>query len=189
MKVLVLDNYDSFTYNLVHLLSTITNNSVDVYLNDQIDLPAISNYDKILLSPGPGIPSEAGILLPLIKEYAQSKSILGICLGHQAIAEAFGGKLLNLETVFHGVSMKCHLDNSDAELFKGIPSVIETGRYHSWIVDEQSLPGELAITARDENNYIMAMKHRHFDLKSVQFHPESIMTPHGKQIIQNWMEI
>src|SRR3954449_6779239 len=142
MKILVFDNYDSFTYNLVHLVEKITHEKVDVYRNDQIALEKIKEYDKIILSPGPGIPSEAGLLLDVIREYAATKSILGVCLGHQAIGEAFGGKLINLSTVYHGVSTSCHLQTS-CKLFEGLPEAIEIGRYHSWIVSEENFPKEL----------------------------------------------
>src|ERR1700750_1806026 len=147
MKILVFDNYDSFTYNLVHLVEKILHQKVDVYRNDQIALEKVKEYDKIILSPGPGVPSEAGLLLPLIKEYAPSKSILGVCLGHQAIGEAFGGKLTNLSTVYHGVATSCKLLDKNVPLFKGMPSEIEIGRYHSWVVDKKDFPGDLEITA------------------------------------------
>src|SRR3990170_4288555 len=150
MKILVFDNYDSFTYNLVHLVEKILHQKVDVYRNDQLPLEKVKEYDKIILSPGPGIPSEAGSLIPLIKEYAASKSILGVCLGHQAIGEAFGGSLVNLSKVYHGVSTSCVIKNGKSELFKGLPATIEIGRYHSWIVAKDSLPKDLEITAEDE---------------------------------------
>jgi anthranilate synthase component II len=187
MKVLVLDNYDSFTYNLVHLVEKVLHRKPVVCLNDQVPLEAVEEFDKIILSPGPGIPSEAGILLPLIKEYAASKSILGVCLGHQAIGEAFGGKLLNLDNVFHGISTNCRL-SPGVELFDGLPREIEIGRYHSWIVSDQGLPKELEVTARDEHGYIMALQHSAFDVKGVQFHPESVLTPLGETIIRNWLK-
>src|SRR5258705_11941820 len=156
MKILVFDNYDSFTYNLVHLVEKITNTTVDVYRNDQIPLEKVKEYDKIILSPGPGIPVEAGLLLPLIKEYAASKSILGVCLGHQAIGEAFGGKLVNLSTVYHGIAAPIEIMNHESgiknSLFGGLPRRIEVGRYHSWIISEENFPDELEVTARDENN-------------------------------------
>jgi anthranilate synthase component 2 len=187
MKILVFDNYDSFTYNLVHLVEKILHQKVEVYRNDQIPLEKVKEYDKIILSPGPGIPVEAGLLLPLIKEYASSKSILGVCLGHQAIGEAFGGKLVNLETVYHGVATNCHLSIGNCQLFKGLPENIEVGRYHSWIVSDENFPGELEVTARDENNYIMGLQHRNFDVQGVQFHPESVLTPRGEDILRNWL--
>lgn len=189
MKILVFDNYDSFTYNLVHLVEKITHQRVDVFRNDQLPLEKVKEYDKIILSPGPGVPSEAGLLLPLIKEYAATKSMLGVCLGHQAIGEAFGGKLENLSTVFHGVATPVTQTANKTDLFKGLPEEFEVGRYHSWIVAEQGLPEELEITARDENNFIMAMQHKKYDVKGVQFHPESVLTPHGEMILKNWLAV
>jgi len=189
MKILVFDNYDSFTYNLVHLVEKITHEKVDVFRNDQIALEKVKEYDKIILSPGPGIPEEAGLLLPLIKEYASTKSILGVCLGHQAIGEAFGGKLINLSTVYHGVATPIQIDSKKkSDLFKDLPDTIEVGRYHSWIIDEKNFPEELEITARDENNYIMALQHKKYDVRGVQFHPESILTPDGEVIMRNWLK-
>ncbi len=187
MKILIFDNYDSFTYNLVHLVEKILHQKVDVYRNDQIALEKVKEYDKIILSPGPGIPNEAGLLLPLIKEYASTKSILGVCLGHQAFGEAFGGTLINLSTVYHGVATNCELSVENCELFKGLPNNIKVGRYHSWIVSDKNFPDELEITARDENNYIMALQHKTFDVQGVQFHPESILTPDGEKIMRNWL--
>jgi anthranilate synthase component II len=187
MKILVFDNYDSFTYNLVHLVEKITHEKVDVFRNDEIPLEKVKEYDKIILSPGPGIPSEAGMLLPLIKEYAASKPILGVCLGHQAIGEAFGGNLVNLSTVYHGVATDCKLQTAGCRLFKGLPETIEVGRYHSWIVSDENFPGELEVTARDDNNFIMALQHKSFDVQGVQFHPESVLTPLGEQIMRNWL--
>ncbi|MGZ8541753.1 MAG: anthranilate synthase component II [Chitinophagaceae bacterium] len=189
MKILVFDNYDSFTYNLVHLVEKIIHQKVDVYRNDQLPLEKVKDYDKIILSPGPGIPEEAGLLLPLIKEYAPTKSILGVCLGQQAIGEAFGGKLVNLSTVYHGVATPCKIDTVKSKLFKGMPDEIEVGRYHSWIVSEENFPGELEVTARDENNYIMALQHRQYDVQGVQFHPESVLTPMGEEIMRNWLVV
>ena len=188
MKILVFDNYDSFTYNLVHLVEKITHSGVDVYRNDKITLDEVGKYDKIILSPGPGIPKEAGLLLPLIKEYASSKSILGVCLGHQAIGEAFGGKLINLSNVFHGVATNCRLSITNCELFSGLPDTIEVGRYHSWVVSEENFPKELEITARDDNGMIMALQHTGYDIKGVQFHPESVLTPKGEDILRNWLK-
>ncbi len=188
MKILVFDNYDSFTYNLVHLVEKITHEKVDVYRNDQIPLEKIKEYDKIILSPGPGIPSEAGLLLDVIREYAATKSILGVCLGHQAIGEVFGGQLENLSSVFHGVATPCQLA-SDNTLFKGLPGQIEVGRYHSWVVKEEGFPEELEITARDDNNYIMGLQHKTYDVKGVQFHPESVLTPDGETILRNWLGV
>jgi len=188
MKILVFDNYDSFTYNLVHLVEKIMHDKVDVYRNDQIDLEKIKEYDKIILSPGPGIPSEAGLLLPLIKTYASSKSILGVCLGHQAIGEAFGGELHNLSTVFHGVATPVDIISSEAPLFRGLDKSIVVGRYHSWVISDDNWPAELEVTARDSNGYIMALQHKTFDLQGVQFHPESVLTPGGEKIMRNWLK-
>ena len=191
MKILVFDNYDSFTYNLVHLVEKITHTKVEVYRNDQIALEKVKNFDKIILSPGPGIPDEAGLLLPLIKEYAATKSILGVCLGHQAIGEAFGGTLTNLSTVYHGVATEIEVGSQKLEirspLFAGLPDRIEVGRYHSWIVSDENFPTELQVTARDENNYIMALQHKKYDVQGVQFHPESVLTPMGEEILRNWL--
>src|SRR5690242_9064447 len=198
MKILVFDNYDSFTYNLVHLVEKILHQKVEVHRNDQIPLEKVRDFDKIILSPGPGIPSEAGLLLPLIKEYASSKSILGVCLGHQAIGEAFGGKLINLSHVYHGIATPVkivseQLNGKNANpslagnLFKDLPSEFEVGRYHSWIVSEENFPKELDITARDDNNYIMALQHKQYDVTGVQFHPESVLTPLGEKILSNWL--
>ena len=187
MKILVFDNYDSFTYNLVHLVEKITHDKVEVHRNDKIPLENIKDYDKIILSPGPGIPEEAGLLLPLIKEYASSKSILGVCLGHQAIGQAFGGKLTNLSTVFHGVATNCQLSISNCELFEGLPETIEVGRYHSWVVSKENFPGELEITAEDDNGMIMGLQHKTYDVQGVQFHPESVLTPKGEHIMRNWL--
>ena len=190
MKILVFDNYDSFTYNLVHLVQKIVKDKLDVYRNDQIPLEKVKAYDKIILSPGPGIPKEAGLLLPLIKEYASSKSILGVCLGHQAIGEAFGGTLTNLSTVYHGVSTPVKIVKHEAkhDLFDGLPDEFEVGRYHSWIVNEKNFPKELDITARDDNGYIMALQHKTYDVQGVQFHPESVLTPDGETILRNWLK-
>jgi anthranilate synthase component 2 len=203
MKILVFDNYDSFTYNLVHLVEKIMHQKTEVYRNDQIPLEKVAEYDKIILSPGPGIPDEAGLLLPLIKEYAATKSILGVCLGHQAIGQAFGGKLVNLSTVYHGVATPVKIVNRessigngkgsrlpapDSRLFQGLPEIIEVGRYHSWVVSDEGFPADLEITARDDNNYIMALQHKKYDIQGVQFHPESVLTPKGEQILQNWLK-
>lgn len=189
MKILVFDNYDSFTYNLVHLVEKIRREKVEVYRNDEIPLEEVKRFDKIILSPGPGVPAEAGLLLPLVKEYAPQKSILGVCLGHQAIGEAFGGKLVNLSTVYHGVATPVIIDRSvKSPLFEGLPDRLEAGRYHSWIVAEEGFPAELEITARDEQGYIMALQHRSYDLQGVQFHPESVLTPLGEQLLRNWLK-
>ncbi|MCB0776780.1 MAG: aminodeoxychorismate/anthranilate synthase component II, partial [Chitinophagaceae bacterium] len=180
------------TYNLVHLVEKILHTKVDVFRNDEISLEKVEEYDKIILSPGPGIPEEAGLLLPLIKKYAASKPILGVCLGHQAIGEAFGGKLINLSTVYHGVATEIKVGNNKAikksRLFEGLPDRIEVGRYHSWIVSDDDFPEELEVTARDENGYIMALQHKEYDVQGVQFHPESVLTPDGEKILRNWLE-
>ena len=192
MKILILDNYDSFTYNLVHLVEKIQSKKVHVHRNDKISLEAINDYDKIILSPGPGIPEEAGILIPLIKEYGNKKSILGVCLGHQAIALAYGGELINLSNVYHGVATKIiqedHVEKKN-DLFKTMPKEFDAGRYHSWIVNKEKIPKELQITALDENGYIMALQHRSLDIQGVQFHPESVLTPDGEIIMRNWLSL
>lgn len=187
MKILVFDNYDSFTYNLVHLVEKITHTKVDVFRNDEISLEKVNEYDKIILSPGPGIPSEAGLLLPLIKQYAATKSILGVCLGHQAIGEAFGGTLTNLSKVYHGIATPINIINKNAEILKGLGDTIEVGRYHSWIISNDNFPAELEVTATDENGFIMALQHKVYDVQGVQFHPESVLTPDGEKILRNWL--
>ena len=193
MKILIFDNYDSFTYNLVHVVEKIIHEKVDVYRNDKIPLEKINEYDKIILSPGPGLPCESGLLLPLIKEYAPSKSILGVCLGQQAIGEVFGGKLLNLKEVYHGVATKIKVKEkrtlSENDVFGSLPNEIEVGRYHSWIVSKENFPDDLEITAEDENGYIMALRHKRFDVQGVQFHSESILTPTGETIMRNWLNV
>lgn len=192
MKILVFDNYDSFTYNLVHLVEKILHQKVTVVRNDQVPLEKIGEFDKIILSPGPGIPEEAGLLVPLIREYASSKSILGVCLGHQAIGEAFGGSLVNLEEVYHGVATPVQLSNANGEpksrLFEGMPDQFPVGRYHSWIISDDGFPAELQVTARDAHGYIMALQHRSFDIQGVQFHPESVLTPDGEKLMRNWLK-
>lgn len=186
-KILLFDNYDSFSYNLVHLVEKITHTKVAVYSNDKIGLEEVNAFDKIILSPGPGIPSEAGLLIPLIKAYSASKSILGVCLGHQAIAEAFGARLINLKTVFHGVAAPVRILDRNDPLYKGLDENIMVGRYHSWIVSEKGLPATLEIKSVDEHNNIMGLKHTQYDLQGVQFHPESILTPCGEMILRNWL--
>jgi anthranilate synthase component II len=201
MRILVFDNYDSFTYNLVHLVEKLTNAPVDVFRNDQICLEEIAKYDKILLSPGPGLPGNAGLMPELVKEYAAKKSILGVCLGHQAIGESFGGKLVNLPNVYHGVASEITVGNASqpgeihspftihhSPLFKGLPEHFEVGRYHSWVVSEKGFPNELEITAIDENGIIMGLQHKNYDVQGVQFHPESVLTPDGETIIANWLK-
>ncbi|TXK51913.1 aminodeoxychorismate/anthranilate synthase component II [Pontibacter qinzhouensis] len=188
MKVLVIDNYDSFTYNLVHILQEL-GAEVVVHRNDKISLEEVGAYDKIMLSPGPGIPDEAGILKDVIRTYGASKSLFGVCLGHQAIGEVYGGKLFNSNEVWHGVSVSTQVVVSDQEevLFKNLPTAFNTGRYHSWLV-EAALPDCLEATAIDETGNIMALRHREYDVRGVQFHPESVLTEHGKSIIKNWLE-
>ncbi|RZJ65718.1 MAG: aminodeoxychorismate/anthranilate synthase component II [Flavobacterium sp.] len=185
MKVLIIDNYDSFTYNLVHYLEDL-GAEVSVMRNDDFEIDEIEPFHKILLSPGPGIPDEAGLLKQVIKTYAPSKSILGVCLGQQAIGEVFGGSLSNLESVFHGVSTKVKILDTNEILFQGLGDEIEVGRYHSWVVNTD-LPDVLIATSVDENGQIMSLKHQTYDLRGVQFHPESVLTPHGKQILKNWL--
>ncbi len=186
MKILVFDNYDSFTYNLVHLLRKLGVVDLDVVRNDQMALETVEAYDKIVLSPGPGIPSEAGLLLPLIREYAPKKSMLGICLGEQAIGEAFGARIENLSTVFHGVASSIRVV-ADDPLFKGLGPEIEAGRYHSWVVARENLPHCLKVTAEDEAGRIMALAHTDYDVRGVQFHPESVLTPEGERMMENWL--
>ncbi|GAA4162334.1 aminodeoxychorismate/anthranilate synthase component II [Chryseobacterium ginsenosidimutans] len=186
-KVLVFDNYDSFTYNLVQIIERVLDIKVDVVKNDEITLEEVDKYDKIVLSPGPGIPEEAGILLDLIKEYAPTKSILGVCLGQQAIAEAFGGSLINLSEIFHGVATSTDLVKNNTKIFKNLSSGMEVGRYHSWVVNREDFPEELEITAVDKDGMIMALQHKTYDVHGVQFHPESILTPQGEIIIKNFL--
>ncbi len=185
MKIIIIDNYDSFTYNLSHLVKEL-GADVTVYRNDQFELSSLQQFDKIILSPGPGIPSEAGLLLDVIREYAGKKPILGVCLGHQAIGESFGGKLTNLSDVFHGVATPCNII-ADDYIFEGLPSSIEVGRYHSWVVDAKSLPSCLEATSLSDEGYIMSLRHRDYDIRGIQFHPESVLTPQGRQILSNWL--
>ena len=184
-NVLVIDNYDSFTYNLVHYLEDLEC-KVTVVRNDKLSLDDVEPFDKIVLSPGPGIPDEAGLLKDIIKRYAPSKSILGVCLGQQAIGEVFGGSLINLEDVYHGVSTKVTITVSDEPLFRGLEKEIEVGRYHSWVV-HPDLPEDLEATSFDENGQVMSLRHKTYDVKGVQYHPESVLTPHGKLILKNWI--
>lgn len=186
MNILVIDNYDSFVYNLVHYLEELDCN-VTVKRNDKFRLEDVKAYDKVVLSPGPGIPEEAGLLKAVIKAYAGKKPILGVCLGQQAIGEVFGGQLINLSEVFHGIATKARILVDDEILFQGLGKEIEIGRYHSWVVDREQFPEELEIIAVDENDQIMALRHRIFDIKGVQFHPESVLTPKGKEMIKNWV--
>jgi anthranilate synthase component 2 len=188
-KILVFDNYDSFTYNLVQYVKSIGNHQVYVFLNDEISLDEVAPYDGIILSPGPGLPSESGLLKPLIEQYKSSKRIFGVCLGQQAIAEVFGGSLRNLSTVYHGVATPVTFSHPKHYLFEGMPDTIEAGRYHSWIVENKTFPACLNIEALDNNGQIMALSHREFDICGVQFHPESILTPLGINIISNWLKM
>ncbi len=187
MKILVIDNYDSFVYNLVHYLEEL-DCEVTVRRNDHFYLEEVTAYDKILLSPGPGIPEEAGLLKAVIETYADKMPILGVCLGQQAIGEVFGGSLINLKKVYHGVATTATILVNDEPLFKGLETEIEIGRYHSWVVSHENFPDVLEITSVDENNQIMSLRHRIFDVRGVQFHPESVLTPKGKQMIKNWVE-
>jgi len=185
-KLLVLDNYDSFTYNLTHLIEKVSDISFDVFRNDKISLEEVNNYDKILLSPGPGLPKDAGIMPELIKRYASSKSIFGVCLGLQAIGEAFSAHLKNLDTVFHGIATPVKITKEDL-IFKDCPAQFTVGRYHSWVVDRKGLPSALIVTSTDENDNIMSLKHAKLDVRGVQFHPESILSENGEIIIKNWL--
>ena len=186
MKIVIIDNYDSFVYNLSHLIKEL-GAEVTVKRNDQFQLQELKEFDKILLSPGPGIPEEAGLLMDVIRTYAGKKPILGVCLGEQAIGEVFGGKLTNLDEVFHGIQSPITLTVPDY-LFEGLPSQISVGRYHSWVVDKDGFPDCLEVTAVSEEGYIMALQHRALDVRGVQFHPESVLTPDGKQILANWIQ-
>lgn len=187
MKIAVIDNYDSFTYNLVHYLEELSAD-VTVLRNDEFDIEELQSFDKILLSPGPGIPEEAGLLKEVIRHYAKTKSILGICLGQQAIGEVYGGVLTNLNKVFHGISSKVKISVNDETLFNSLPDEFEVGRYHSWVVSTEDFPEDLEITSTDENGQIMSLRHRNLDIKGVQFHPESVLTPYGKTILKNWLD-
>jgi anthranilate synthase component 2 len=186
MKIVVIDNYDSFTYNLVHYLEDL-NAEVTVFRNDEFELEELEKFDKILLSPGPGIPDEAGLLKDVIKKFAPAKSIFGVCLGLQAIGEVFGGTLTNLEKVYHGVATKVTQVEDDF-IFTDLPKETEVGRYHSWVVATENLPEDLIITSIDENGQIMSMKHAIYDVRGVQYHPESVLTPNGKKILENWLK-
>lgn len=187
MKIVIIDNYDSFTYNLAHLVKEL-GAEVTVFRNDQFQLSELDRFDKIILSPGPGIPSEAGLLMDVIKKYAGRKPMLGVCLGHQAIGEAFGAKLTNLSEVYHGVATPCTQFGNDP-IFEGLPKRIEIGRYHSWVVDKSGFPDCLDITAVSDDGQIMGLKHKNYDIRGIQFHPESVLTPDGKKMIQNWLEL
>ena len=187
MKIVIIDNYDSFTYNLSHLLKEL-GAEVTVYRNDQFELPQLEAFDKIVLSPGPGIPSEAGLLLDVIRTYAGKKPIFGVCLGHQAIGEAFGGRLENLSEVFHGVATEGTQFGNDP-VFAGLPQKITMGRYHSWVVSREGFPDCLEITAESQEGQIMALCHKEYDIHGIQFHPESVLTPEGRQILRNWLSL
>jgi anthranilate synthase component 2 len=186
-NILIIDNYDSFTYNLVHLVNEI-GLQCEVWRNDRFDINDVEAYDKIILSPGPGIPSEAGLLLQVIERYSPTKSIFGVCLGQQAIAEVFGGKLYNLKQPMHGIATPIRVIDEEERLFKGLPQHFKVGRYHSWVVDETSIPDVLTVTAIDEaDNSAMALRHKQYDVRGVQFHPESILTEYGKEMMKNWL--
>lgn len=187
MKILVLDNYDSFVYNLVYILKEL-GAQVDVFRNDKISLEEVAKYDKILLSPGPGIPEEAGIMMDLLAEYKTTKSIFGVCLGHQAIGEAFGSKLQNMGEVLHGVTTPCLVLDSNEVLFKGIPNKFDVCRYHSWTVIPETMPHDLKITAQDEKGFVLAEAHQKYDVRGVQFHPEAYLTHHGVKMVENWLK-
>ncbi|MDB4037166.1 aminodeoxychorismate/anthranilate synthase component II [Polaribacter sp.] len=187
MKILILDNYDSFTYNLVHMVEKITGNFPVVFRNDEISIEAVGNYDVIMLSPGPGIPDEAGILKDVIKRYAGIKPIFGVCLGLQAITEVFGGTIINLEDVFHGVATEMRITDKDAVIFKDVPETFLAARYHSWAATDEGFPEEIQVTARDEDGLIQAIQHKIFPISAVQFHPESILTDVGEQLLRNFI--
>ncbi|NBL64174.1 aminodeoxychorismate/anthranilate synthase component II [Flavobacterium sp. NST-5] len=187
MKVVVIDNFDSFTYNLVHYLEAL-NAEVTVFRNDDFELNELEIFDKIVLSPGPGIPSEAGLLMKTIEKFYLTKPILGVCLGHQAIAEFFGGKLINLSQVFHGIATPISISDNSETLYQNLPKNFSVGRYHSWIVSKENFPENLQITAVDNDQNIMSFSHKTLNIKAIQFHPESIMTEFGKEILKNWLE-
>lgn len=187
MKIAVIDNYDSFTYNLVHAIKKLSGEPVDVFRNDEIELDELEKYDKIVLSPGPGLPVEAGLMPDIIQRFAPTKSILGVCLGHQAIGEAFGGSLTNMNRVLHGIATPVTTTEHKTDLYSGLPDSFAVGRYHSWIVNKEDLPACLEVTGYDDNGQIMSIKHKDYDVEGVQFHPESVLTPLGEQIIANWL--
>ena len=186
-NILVIDNYDSFTYNLVHCIESVGNKKVDVFRNDEISLDDVDKYDEIVLSPGPGIPSESGILLELIERYSSTKKILGVCLGEQAMGEVFGGSIRNLDKVYHGIATNMEIVDFSEPLFSNLPPNFKVGRYHSWIVDKNTIPNELKVTAVDDEGEVMAVRHKEFNVCGVQFHPESILTEYGQKIIINWL--
>jgi anthranilate synthase component 2 len=186
MKILVLDNYDSFTYNLVHIVRAL-GYAMDIYRNDKMALEDVKKYDKILLSPGPGIPDEAGIMKKVVKEYGPTKSILGICLGHQGIGEVYGASLFNIPKVLHGVTSTAEVTDKEEYLFKGVPETFQATHYHSWAVVPETINGDLKVTAVNNEGLVMGLRHKKFDVKGLQFHPESIMTPEGPKMIENWL--
>lgn len=187
MKIIIIDNYDSFTYNLVHAIRKISGEPVRVVRNDEVSMEEVEEFDKIVLSPGPGLPSESGMLIPVIREFAPRKSILGVCLGHQAIGEVFGGRLVNMNKVLHGIATPVSIVSRTSSLFDGIPDQFDAGRYHSWIVDNDGFPDCLEITSVDNENRIMSLRHKEFKVEGVQFHPESVLTPMGEKLIENWL--
>lgn len=187
MKILLLDNYDSYTYNLYHLIKMVSNASIEIFKNDQINLEDIKRFDKIVFSPGPGLPKEAGKMMSIIENYASEKSMLGVCLGHQAIAEVFGCQLVNTQKVYHGVDSYLQIIDQSERIFKGLSEKIKVGRYHSWVVDENKIGADIKITAITENQTVMAIAHSKFDVKGVQFHPESFITDFGKEMMKNWL--
>lgn len=189
MRIFLLDNYDSFTYNLVHALSSLTGESVTVQLNDEVNFDEVASHDRIILSPGPGLPAQAGKMMELIDRFSLTHPLLGVCLGHQALAEYFGARLMNLPTVHHGVAHSISHNGAEpnSRLFRGLSSTLEVGRYHSWAVAEVALPSVLKVTARDKEGVIMALEHQNLDICGVQFHPESVLTPQGKAILSNWL--
>ena len=188
MRILILDNYDSFTYNLVHMVEDITGQMPDVFRNDEIPVEEIVNYDAIILSPGPGIPDEAGILKETIKTYAGKKPIFGVCLGLQAITEVFGGEIINMDEVFHGVATEMSVTSQNALIFENVPNKFDAARYHSWIANKSKMPAVLEVTCEDEEGGVMAIQHKEFDIHAVQFHPESILTPDGEKMVRSFIE-
>ena len=188
MKILILDNYDSFTYNLVHMVEDITGTMPDVFRNDEIPVEEIANYDAIILSPGPGVPDEAGILKETIQTYAGKKPIFGVCLGLQAITEVFGGKIINMDEVFHGVATEMKVTDDEALIFKNVPKHFDAARYHSWIADKSLMPEVLQVTCEDEDGGVMAIQHKEYNIHAVQFHPESILTPDGENMVRSFIE-
>lgn len=190
MKTVIIDNYDSFTYNLKHLVRELSedDDTVEVIRNDKFNLEDLAHYDKIILSPGPGIPSEAGLLLDVIRRYAAEKPMLGVCLGHQAIGEVFGGKLTNLSHVYHGIATPVNLTSDHDYLFDDMPGRFDVGRYHSWVVDKDSFPTDLLVTAVSDEGLVMALRHALYDVHGIQFHPESVLTPQGRKIIENFLK-